>query len=139
MADAPLGTYDPKQVNLTLNGVTIVGYADGTFIKVERVDPEIYKLHVGAHGEVARTKNPNKAGKITFTLKGTSPSNAIVDTLKNMTTPIAFAILNKSDRSFAAAAANSWISKDASVEFGMEEQNVEWELTCDELNKSFIA
>ena len=138
MATALLGTYDPKQVNLILDGYTVTGFADGTFIKIERLDPEIYKTHVGAHGEVGRTRNPNKAGKIAFTTKGTAPANVIIDAMKNLSVPIAFAIINKSDTSFAVAATNAWLSKDPNVEFGMEETNVEWELTCDELNKAFI-
>jgi hypothetical protein len=135
---ALIGTYDPKKVNLIVDGYTVSGFADGTFIKVERVDPEVYKVHVGAHGEVGRTRNPNKTGKVTFTLKGTSPSNVIIDAGKNLSIPIAFAIINKSDQSFAAAATNAWLSKDPTVEFGMEETNIEWEITCDELNKAFI-
>lgn len=29
-------TYDPKDVKVTFNGVELTGFADGTFIKVER-------------------------------------------------------------------------------------------------------
>ena len=138
MAELLTGTYDPKAVNCIVNGFTLTGFAEGTFIKVERVDPELYKLHVGAHGEVGRTKNPNRAGKITVTLKSTSPSNSILDAFKNLSAPIALAVLNKSDRNFAVAATNAWISKDPAVEFGAEETNTEWEFTCDELNKSYL-
>lgn len=133
-----IGTYDPKKVTLNISGLLISGYHEGTFIKVERLDPEIYKTHVGAHGEVARTKNPNQAGKITFTLKGTSPSNKYLDQMKNSPSPFPFGLKNNSDGKFMAGAANSWLSKDPNVEFGAEELPIEWELTCDELNKSFI-
>lgn len=135
---ALLGTYDPKSVSVIVNGYTVSGFAEGTFVKVERVKPETYITHVGAHGEVGRTKNTDKTGRITITLKGTSPSNVILDVFKNLSAPIAMAVLNKSDRSFAAAASNAWVSKDPANEFGAEESNVDWEIMCDELNKSFI-
>ena len=59
-----LGTYDPKEVSLSLGGVNISGFGDGTFITIARTDNETYKLHVGAHGESARTKNNNETGTI---------------------------------------------------------------------------
>ena len=138
MAGAYLGTYDPKQVTLNISGVLVSGFADGTFIKVERIKPEIYTTHVGAHGEVGRTKSNDRTGKITFTLKGTSPSNAKLDLLKNSPLPIPFGVKNNSTSMFVAGSTNSWLSKDPSVEFGLEETNVEWEITCDELDKSFL-
>ncbi len=135
---AMLGDFDPKKVSLLVNGYTVSGYAEGTFLKIERIDPELWKIHVGAHGEVGRTKNPNKAGKIIFTLQQQAPANAILDAFKNLSAPVAFGALNKSATNFAAAGANSWISKDPNVEFAMDKGIVEWEITCDELNKSFL-
>jgi hypothetical protein len=133
-----LGTYDPKQVTLNISGLIISGFAEGTFIKVQRIAPELFKIHVGAHGEVSRTKNPDRSGRVTFTLKNTSPSNAKLDLLKYTPLPVPFGIKNNSDAKFMGGGTNSWLAKDPDVDFGMDEQNVEWILECDELDKSFF-
>jgi hypothetical protein len=132
------GTYDPKKVNLIVDGVTISGFADGSFIKVARLDKELFKTHVGAHGEVGRTKNPNTAGKFTFTLLKESPSNVVLDAFKNLSAPIALALMDKSDAMIVAVATNAWISTDPDLDFAIDDMKVEWEITCDELNKSFL-
>ncbi len=133
-----LGTYDPKQVTLSLGPLLISGYSDGTFIKVALADSELYKVHVGSHGEVARTKNNNKMGYITITLKQTSPSNAKLDLLKNSPTPFPVLLKNNSDSQFVATAVNGWVSKDPDSEFGAEESKIEWIIACDEIVKSNI-
>ena len=131
-----LGTYDPSKVTITLGTYTVTGFADGTFIKAAMTDAEIYKLHVGAHGESARTKNLNKTGKITLTLKQTSPSNKILDAMKASGIPVPVMMKDSSDSTFVAAAANAWVSKDPDTERAAEESKIEWEITCDELLKS---
>lgn len=138
MASNFLGTYDPKSVTLSLGPLLISGYSDGTFIKASLADPELYKTHVGSHGEVARTKNNNKLGYITFTLKQTSPSNAKLDLLKNSPIPFPVLLKNNSTSQFVATAVNGWVSKDPDNEFGAEESKIEWIVACDELVKSNI-
>jgi hypothetical protein len=138
MSDIFLGTYNPKEVTLSVGALLISGYSDGTFIKAALSDPDLYKVHVGSHGEVARTKNNNKMGYITITLKQTSPSNAKLDLLKNSPTPVPVLLKNNSDSKFIATAANGWVSKDPDQEFGAEESKVEWIIACDELVKSNI-
>jgi len=138
MATDFLGTYDPKEVSLVVSGLTASGYGEGTFITIARIDKEIYKTKVGAHGEVARTKNNNKATKITFMLKQTSPFNTSLDLLKN--NPVSFPILvkNNSSGKMMAVADQAWISEEPDEEFGDEESNIEWVLTCASLVKSHL-
>jgi len=133
-----LGTYDPKKVTLMFGTYLITGYADGTFIKTAMADADIYKNHVGARGEVSRTKNPNMMGSITFTLKQTSPSNAILDLLKESTIPLPVVLTDNSDAKFGATAVNAWINKRPDIERAMEESKVEWVIWCDELLQSHI-
>lgn len=78
-ADDKLGSqmYDPEKVNMLVGNFPIVGFADGTFIKISR-NTETFKQHVGAKGAVDYTKSADKTGKITFTLKHTSPSNYLL-------------------------------------------------------------
>ncbi len=138
MAGDFLGTFDPKEVSLTVSGITISGFMDGTFITCAKIDPELYKLHVGAHGDVARTKNPNDAGTYVFTLKQTSPSNKVLDLLKR--NPITYPVLckNNSNSKHLAAGAECWISSDPEITYADEESGVEWTITSADLIMSHI-
>ena len=51
-------TYDPKAVILTVGGIPISGYSEGTFIDVTRNEPT-WNLVVGADGLVTRGKTNN--------------------------------------------------------------------------------
>ena len=138
MASDFLGTYDPKQVSLNISGLDMSGFGEGTFVTIARIDKETYKTKVGAHGEVARVKNNNKATKITFMLKQTSPSNVTLDLLKN--NPVAFPVLvkNNSTGKMMAVADSAWISEEPDEEFADDESNIEWVITCSSLNKSHL-
>lgn len=133
-----LGTYDPKQVSLILSGLTVTGYFDGTFITTARLDNEAYKTHVGAHGEVGRTKNNNQAGTITFTLKKTSPFNKTMSILKN--SPTAFPVMRKdnSSQKSLSVATSAWVSSEPDLEDADEETGIEWVITCADLISSYI-
>jgi hypothetical protein len=133
-----LGTYDPEKVTMNFGPYTISGFSDGDFIKASPMDADLYKIHVGAHGEMARTKNPNKVGFITFTLKATSPSNKILDAIKNSGTPVPVLMKDSSDSAFIATAANAWVTKQPEHTRGVEESKVEWVVACDELLMSNI-
>jgi hypothetical protein len=128
-----LGTYDPEKVSVIIGGLTMSGFADGDFVKIAPQDADLYKIHVGAHGEMARTKNSNKVGFVTFTLKATSPSNKILDAMKNSPTPVPVMVKDSSDSAFIASAANGWVNKQPEVSRGSEEAKIEWVIACDEL------
>jgi len=130
MAGDFLGTYNPQDVTLDFAGFTISGFFDGTFITCAKSDPEIYKTHVGAWGEVARTKNNNDMGTITFVLKKTSPSNATLDLLKRNPATAPVLVKNNSDANHIAAAETAWISNDPDITYSDEEDSVEWIIGC---------
>lgn len=139
MAESKLiGTYDPNQVSLNIGGITITGFMDGSFITVKRSDNELYKKHVGAKGEVSRAKNNNTSGEIAFTLKSTSPSNKMLDLLKNSPITIPAMVKNNSDSKFLAIGADCWIGTDPDREFATEESGIEWVIAASDLNKSHI-
>ena len=73
-------TYDPQQVVITVDGTAIGGYADGTFISIEREEESFSKV-VGADGAAARSKATNRSARITLTLMQTSPSNEFLSML----------------------------------------------------------
>src|SRR4030042_259959 len=133
-----IGSYNPSEVALIVSGLNISGFYDGTFITCAREDPELYKVHVGAHGEVGRTKNNNISGTVTFTLKKTSPSNKVLDVLK--LSPATFPILvkNNSDSKHMAVSTASWIGTEPDIEYADEESGVEWILRCSDLIMSHL-
>jgi hypothetical protein len=139
MATDFLGTYDPSEVQLTISGLNASGFFDGDFITMARIDPETFKTHVGAHGEVSRTKNLNKAGTITFTLKKTSPFNVTLDLLKLSNAAFPIMCKDNSDASkHIAVATSAWISSEPDIVHGAEEGGVEWVITCADLIMSHL-
>ena len=130
MAGDFLGTYDPKEVTLDFAGISISGFFDGTFITCAKADPELYKKHIGAHGEVARTKNNNDSGSITFVLKKTSPSNIALDLLKRNPATAPVLVKNNSTGRHITAAETAWIDNDPDITFSDEEDSIEWIIGC---------
>ena len=70
-------TFDFKKVALVIGGRLITGFAEGEAITVER-DEDTWTLQVGSDGEATRSKSNNRAGKVTFRVKGASTANAIL-------------------------------------------------------------
>lgn len=138
MAGDFLGTYDPKEVTLNFSGLTMSGFYDGTFITCTKNDPELYKKHVGAQGEVARTKNNNDSGTITFVLKRTSPSNLQLDLLKRLPATAAVLVKNNSNQRHVAAASEAWIDNDPEIKYSDEEDSIEWIIGCSNLIMSHL-
>ena len=66
--------YSPDDVDVIFKGITITGFADGTFIDIER-EVDTFTKKVGSLGDVVRTKSLNKSGKITITLLDAHPIN----------------------------------------------------------------
>lgn len=137
MASDFLGTYNPTSVSLIISGLTASGFKDGTFVKIERLEKENYKTHVGAYGEVTRTANPNKATKISFTLKQMSPFNQKMDVLKMQ--PVAFPVMVKDKSSGLVAVADStWVAEEPNEDFADEESGIEWVLVCASMIKARV-
>ena len=69
--------YSPDEITFVYKGVQIKGFQDGTFIDVER-SADTFKKHVGSLGDVARTRDLDRTGKVVLTLLAQSPSNDIL-------------------------------------------------------------
>jgi len=129
-------TYDPGQVIVSFAGVILHGIAPDTFVTVER-DEDGWMKTAGADGEVARTRNRNRMGRVTATLLQSSSSNdelsalAILDELSaSGSGPLIVRDLNGTT---LCAAENAWIVKFANAEFAKEHGNREWMFDCDKL------
>lgn len=130
-------TYDPKIFSIIVGGKIISGFADGTFIKLER-NQQAFQLKMGTDGEGTRAKSNDNSGKITITLMQSSPSNddlssfAIADQLANEGVVPVF-IKDGSGRT-AASAATAWVQKLPDSEFSNEAQSRAWILETDGLD-----
>jgi hypothetical protein len=122
-------TYDPKKVIITLGGVPIVGYADGSFVNVEG-NAETWTKKVGADGEVNRALSNDNTHTITITLLQTSLSNQY---LKNVykadkatglgMLPLGFTDLNDMETKFWPEA---WVAQEPPKGRAKETTDTQW-------------
>ncbi len=131
-----LATYDPAKVIVTFFGNVLSGFADGAFVTAER-NEDAFTLTVGADGEAARTRNQNKSGTVTLTLKQDSMSNDVLSALHAVDelsgTGVGPLLIKDLAGLTVVAAQNAYIKKVASAEFGKELSDREWVLEADNL------
>lgn len=133
----PVRTYDPKLVLVIVGGVPLSGFADGTFVAVERTSDTFSKVS-GADGVLSRAKTNDRSGTLTLTLAQTSPANdvltgfAVADELTNEGV-VPVSITDLSGRT-AIVSGFGWVKKPAKAEFGKEISNREWALDLADLN-----
>lgn len=129
-------TYDPAKVIVTYAQANLTGFMDGTFVEVER-DEDSFTKHVGATGDVTRTRNLNRGGKVTVTLVATSPTNDILAALMALDEDDgeSYAPIQIKDTSgtMMCQAAEAWISKPPKVERAKESGSVVWVFDCADL------
>lgn len=129
-------TYDPSQVLCSFLGNQLSGFADGTFVKVSRDEAGFMKM-TGADGEVARARNKNKGGKITFTLMQSSASNDILSAAaasdEQTGTGIGALLIKDANGTTVVSVQNAWVEKLADSEFGKELGTREWSIDCDKI------
>lgn len=124
-----LKTIDPKKVILTIGGVPIGGYADGTFISFEMAE-DAFTTSVGADGETVRVKSNNRLGTLTITLQQTSDSNsslsavATADQLSG--TGIVAVLIKEIGGDTSIISGKGWVRKLPVAEYGKEVANREW-------------
>ena len=66
-------SYDPKKVNVAVDGAIITGYASDSMITATKNEDAV-TTEVGCKGDVVYSENANESGTITITLQGTSAS-----------------------------------------------------------------
>lgn len=131
MANPLVMTYDPKKVILTLGGVPIAGYADGTFVQIDP-SAEAFTKKVGADGEVVREKSNDNTHTIQITLLQTSLSNIYLRTVMKADKatglgilPLSFTDLNTMEAKFWPQA---WVSTEPPTGRAKEITDVQWTL-----------
>lgn len=122
-------TYSPKKFTVTAGPSIITGYAEDSFITVER-NADQFALLVGADGEGARAASANKSGRITLRLIQTSASNDALSglmQLDELTNFGQFPVFVKDlNGATVASAAEAWIVKWANIENGSGVGEREW-------------
>ena len=124
-------TYDPKEVIITIGGVPMSGFSDGTFLEVSRTEPT-WNMVVGADGSVTRGKTNNFSGLVTLTLKQSSPSNDVLsgfmqlDELTNSAiVPVLIKDLSGNSTYFSG---QGWVMQYANSTFGKDINDREWSI-----------
>lgn len=133
----PVRTYDPKQVIITIGGIPMSGFADGTFVTVMRESDTFEKVS-GADGVVTRAKQNDFSGNMTLSLAQSSPSNDVLtafaktDEVSNDGI-VPVVIKDFSGRSVYVSAFG-WIRKPPDSEFGKSINNRDWILDLADLD-----
>lgn len=124
-----VSTLDPKSIIITVGGVAISGFADGTFLEITADNPQFQKV-VGADGFSTRVKSNNYGAVLTITLAQTSPSNDYLSALLNLdrlrnagVVPLLVKDLSGTTLIFSASA---WIQQFPDVTYGNELNNNAW-------------
>lgn len=129
-------TYAPAEVIVTFKGINIVGFMDSTFVEVER-DEDSFTKHVGATGDVTRTRNHNTGGKVTVTLVQAAASNDLLAAAAAADELLGFGYGPIQVKDLAGnmkcSATQAWVMKLPKVERAKESGSVVWVFDCAEL------
>jgi hypothetical protein len=134
-------SYDPTEVSVTFNGVTIDGFGPDTFVEVTRnQDGWTYQpSNSGPPG--ARSRNPDRSGTITITLIDSSPANALLQAFADADELTGegvgeFMVKDRGTATGKCTAQNAWVKKMPDWKRGKEVSTTVWVL---ESNNIVIA
>ena len=124
--------YSPKDVTVIVNGEYITGFAEGTFVTIEK-DEDSISPSVGAQGDVAVAISCNNLHSATFILQQTSPSVATLDRLHKAGNMFTVSVTCKSkdgsiDESFDCESA--LVKKPATRNYSNEIESREYSIQC---------
>ena len=136
---AALRKYDPKQVVLTWDGITLNdGIAEGTFILVSRHNPR-NSINVGADGGATKVVNNDRSAIGTLTVrKGSAVNSLLTDRLadEELENPVdhttAMACQDFSGNS-KFDSPKAFLQGFPDSDFASEETNSEWVFICHDM------
>lgn len=127
---------DPSKVVINFGGANISGYADGTYVTVER-NEDLFTSVTGADGLTTRVKTNNFSGLATLTLMQSSPVNSILmafyildESEGKGVLPFSMKNLNGDELAFSPS---GWIRKVPNLEHAKELTNREWAIEMADL------
>lgn len=137
MAAITFNNYSPDQVTISFNGINVTGFMDGTFIDVEH-EEQAYTKHTGSLGDVTRTRNLNRTGKITITLMSGAPSNDLLQAMyqqdRQFGTGVGAFLVKDLGGNMVCRAAYAWIMKAPKIERAKESSPCVWQLEAADLS-----
>jgi hypothetical protein len=132
-----LFTYDPAGMLITFKGILITGFADGTFLNVERNEDGWFES-VGADGHMIRTRNRNLSGVATLTLQQSSPANDLLLSLAQTDELTGLGVgpfmAKDINGTTMASSPQGWCRKRPGIERGKESGNTEWIIAMSRLD-----
>lgn len=130
-------TYSPKEISVIVAGTIITGFAEDSFLSIERSSDAFDKV-VGADGEVARTASADRSGTITITLLQTSASNDILSALQladEISLAGKFPVMVKDTLGTSLyLSATAWVQKVSDADYGSSIGEREWVIECADLS-----
>lgn len=128
---AAVKTYNARQVTISLGTHAVTGYADDSFVSIEKLGDGITATS-GCDGEVARAVDPNECYSVKLTLLQTSATNAFLQSSHDndkLTGEGLFPILVKDLKGGLLFSADSaWVKKAPTRTYGKSTNNREWEI-----------
>lgn len=128
--------YDAKQVQVIVDGQSITGFADGTFVEIE-FDEQQWNKVTGADGLTSRAKTNNNTGTVTVTLLATSSGNDILSSIWNKdrrsNTGVFNLLVKDSTGRTVWSSAQAWIQQMPTQSFSKEVDERAWVIDCVEL------
>lgn len=119
-----IGTYDPSELAILINGDEVFGFAEGEMVTIEKVE-EHFNVYTGTLGETTRARVLDNNYRVTFRLQQTSP---FIDTFEKYkitnnvaTLPPVVAMQIKDPSSYDGFfAASAWLQVDPSRSWSNE-------------------
>lgn len=129
---ADVKSFNPKRVNITVNGIPVDGFPDGTFIEIERI-ADLVSSKAGANGEIVRVINNDERHEIRLTLMQSSAMHGILkglEKLDKMTCGGALMVFAMVDLcgTDVFIAPQAWVAKSAPRSYGIEVADWTWTL-----------
>lgn len=128
-----LQPYDPSQHVISIFGVNLGDFQDGTYIDVERAE-DAFKSHTGSLGDKTVTRQLDKGGKITITLMAQGPSNDYLQSIMSLAEQ--FGLVRNQTLgtiqikdllgNMRVHAESGWIMKQPKIERGKESGSTVW-------------
>lgn len=135
-----LGTYSPGDVQILVNGRTLRGVADGSFIEVERNKPEEFTTKTGARGEGTFVENLDKSGTIKFHIKqNATDENTFLHSLLAGKAVFPVQIIRARDYTEKVLSLNSMIKVRPRKSFSQDEETRVWEISCIRIDETDTA
>lgn len=133
-----LRVYDPTEISVIFAGISLQGFADGEFVKIEQ-ETDSFADVVGTDGEVSRSKTSDKRATVTISLMQTSTSNDLLSAIATLDQiapgGAGVGVLYIRDRLGRAlfTSAEAWIAKVPDVSLDREPTKRDWKFRCAQL------